>query len=81
MKIRVSPVTNTIYAGNTKKNKDGIETWTKKEDVTDEAIRAVFEWFVNNSKSDNDSIYQVSFKGYGTLEYNPKGKLGGSNNA
>lgn len=72
MRIGTSPVTNTIYAGNTKiSKKDGMELWTKKEDVTDDAIRAVFEWFVNNSKDDGNSIYQISYKGFGTLSYDP----------
>lgn len=75
MKIGVSPVTNTIYAGNTRVDKKGIELWTKKEDVTDDAIRAVFEWFRNNSKNENGKIYQISYKGFGTLSYNPNEEL------
>lgn len=71
MKIGVSPITNTIFAGNAKQNKNGFMEWTKKEDVTDEAIKAVFEWFMNNSKSAGGSVYQISFKGHGVLSYNP----------
>ena len=63
----------TIYAGSTRKDKNGMETWTKKTDVTDDAIKAVFEWFMKQSKKDNDSIYQISFVGNGTLTYDPKG--------
>ena len=40
----VNPITNTIYYGtqDTQRN-----IWTgKKEDVTDGAIGAVFEWFI-----------------------------------
>ena len=73
MKLGVSPITNTIYAGNTKTNKKGFEEWTKKEDVTDNAVKAVFEWFMNNSKDNGGNLYQVSIKGYGTLTYDPKG--------
>lgn len=40
----------TIYAGNVKKDSKGREYWTKKEDVTDDAIRSVFEWFIQQSK-------------------------------
>ena len=73
MKLGVSPLTNTIFAGNTKINKNGLEEWTKKEDVTDYAIKSVFEWFMNNSKCEGGSIYQISFKGFGTLTYDPNG--------
>lgn len=42
----VSPITNTIYYGTQNKEK---HMWTgKKEDVTDEAIAAVYEWFMGN---------------------------------
>lgn len=42
----VSPITNTIYYGTLNKEK---HMWTgKKEDVTDDAIAAVFEWFMGN---------------------------------
>ena len=42
----VSPLTNTIYYG-TQNQKT--HTWSgKKEDVTNEAIAAVFEWFIGN---------------------------------
>ena len=75
MKLGVSPITNTIFAGNTKINKKGFEEWTKKEDVTDYAIKAVFEWFINNSKDEGDKVYQISFKGFGTLTYDPNGKI------
>lgn len=52
MDIGVSPITNTIYAGKSKDCGNGIKAWIgKKEDVTDEAIKAVFEWFVSNHKA------------------------------
>ena len=42
----VSTITNTIYYGTQDKEK---YMWTgKKEDVTDEAIAAVYEWFMGN---------------------------------
>ena len=71
MKLGVSPITNTIFAGNTKINKKGFEEWVKKEDVTDNAVKAVFEWFMNNSNENDGKAYQVSIKGYGTLTYDP----------
>lgn len=53
----VSPITDTIYYGTVKDNK-----WVVKEDVTDMAIKAVFEWFTH--KLDNecpDGAYQIRF--------------------
>lgn len=42
----VSPITNTIYYGTQNPEK---QMWTgKKEDVTNGAIAAVFEWFIGN---------------------------------
>lgn len=42
----VSPVTGRIYYGNLR----GDEWIGGKEDVTETAVRAVFEWFVENLK-------------------------------
>ena len=48
----VSPLTNTIYYGTQNKEKN---MWTgKKEDVTDGAIRAVFEWFIGNMEGNEE---------------------------
>ncbi len=56
----VSPITNTIYYGTLKDTGKGFEMWTgKREIVTDEAIKAVFEWFMHNME-DNHS-YSISF--------------------
>ena len=41
MKIGCSPLSGTIFVGNTRIDKKGFETWTKKEDVTDDAVTAV----------------------------------------
>ena len=81
MKLGVSPITNTIYAGNTKINKKGFEEWTKKEDVTDNAVKAVFEWFMNNSNGNNGNPFVVSIKGHGTLTYDPNGVLESEDNS
>lgn len=42
----VSPITNTIYYGTVNPEKHMFTG--KKEDVTDRAIAAVFEWFMGN---------------------------------
>lgn len=54
----VYPLTNTIYYGTVNKEKHmftGI-----KEDVTDDAIKAVFEWFIGNMKGNDE--YMITFK-------------------
>ena len=55
----VSPVTNTIYYGQMNKEKN-IFTGDK-EDVTDDAIAAVFEWFVGNMEG-RKGEYRITYK-------------------
>lgn len=60
----VSPITDTIYYGNVKNG-----MWQgKKEDVTDEAIKAVFEWFMHkvDNLEDGKNCYEIRF---GDLPY------------
>lgn len=53
----VSPITNTIYFGTQNLEK---QMWTgKKEDVTNEAIAAVFEWFIGNM--DGHEEYSITY--------------------
>ena len=54
----VSPITNTIYYG----TQDPVKhMWTgKKEDVTDGAIGAVYEWFMGNMKDDMEE-YSITY--------------------
>ena len=54
----VSPVTDTIYHGTVKD-----DMWQgKKEDVTDIAIKAVFEWFMHQMEKEcPDGVYQIRF--------------------
>lgn len=50
----VSPITNTIYYGKINKEKS---MWVgNKEDVTDMAIAAVFEWFLNQMDGKEEFI-------------------------
>ena len=54
----VSPITNTIYYGTQDPVK---QMWTgKKEDVTDKAIAAVYEWFMGNMKDDMEE-YSITY--------------------
>lgn len=53
----VSPITNTIYHGtqDTEKN-----MWVgKKEDVTNEVIAVVFEWFIGNMEGKQE--YSITY--------------------
>ena len=57
----VSPITNTIYYGTQNKEK---KIFTgKKEDVTNEAIGAVFEWFMGNM--DGNEEYSITYPSTG----------------
>ena len=57
----VSPITNTIYYGT--QNKEKRMFTGKKEDVTDEAIGAVFEWFIGNM--DGNEEYSITYPSTG----------------
>jgi hypothetical protein len=53
----VSPITNTIYYGNVNEEKG---LWVgEKKDVTDMAIGAVFEWFLN--QMDGKEEFGISY--------------------
>ena len=53
-KMGVSPITNTIYYGNVNEEKG---LWVgEKKDVTDTAIAAVFEWFLNQMDGKEEFI-------------------------
>lgn len=54
----VSPITNTIYYGTQDTDK---HMWIgQKTDVTDDCIRAVFEWFMGNMEDKEE--YSITFK-------------------
>lgn len=63
MKISVSPLTGTIYAGRTRKPKNGPEVWTTKEDVTDQVLRAAFNWLKLNCIEGGTGLYKVEYEG------------------
>jgi len=53
----VSPIKNTIYYG--KQNTEKHIFVGNKTDVTDEAIAAVYEWFMGNMKGNEE--YSITF--------------------
>ena len=64
-KLLTSPLTNKIYLTNAKQDKSNPDLFIgvgEKQDFTDEAIKAVFQWFVNNFE-DNAEAFEITFKG------------------
>lgn len=64
-KLLVSEITKTIYLANAKPIKNLpklFETVGEKQDFTDEAIRAVFEWFmINFQENEPNEAFEVKF--------------------
>ena len=64
-KLLVSDITKTIYLTNAKPIKDHpnlFEATGEKQDYTNEAIRAVFEWFMANFKENEpNEAFEVMF--------------------
>ena len=58
IKVGVSPITNSIYIGKTKKNGD-MELWTdKSEDRTEEIIKCVMVHMLKIYDKEGKSIYK-----------------------
>ena len=64
-RLMVSPLTGKIYLTSVKDMGNGNFLSTgKQEDYTDEAIRAVFEWFMHQIKNaENANGYTIRYKG------------------
>jgi len=66
--IHTSPINNAIYAGKTKPSKHGGLEWVgKKEDVTRDALRAVFEHMF--TRAEETGIFEITAPDYGTLRF------------
>jgi len=68
--LGVSPITGTIFAGRSKpmKHDPRLKVWQgDKHDITDEAIKAVFEHMMHHAKE--TGFYGIMFKGFGTMEF------------
>lgn len=65
-KLLVSDITKNIYLTNAKPLKGLPNMWEavgEKQDFTDEAIRAVFEWFMKNFQENEPSeAFEVKFR-------------------
>ncbi len=58
IKLGASPITNNIYIGKTKVDKDGLEIWTDRSgDMTQDVLKVVLDWFNDRYKyEDKDSV-------------------------
>lgn len=62
-KVLVSPITNTIYYGAVAESGNGTYVSIgKRENITDDCIGAVFQWFENNLKKDKAITYEISYE-------------------
>ncbi len=63
-KLVVSELTDNIYLCNTKPVKDNdkiVEVVGEKQDYTDEAIQAVYQWFLNHCRTEESGMYQIRY--------------------
>lgn len=63
-KLLVSDITDTIYLANAKPVKgsaDLFEVVGEKQDYTDEAIKAVYQWFLNKCQESETKFFQIRF--------------------
>lgn len=67
MKLGTSYLGNKIYAGSTRIDKNGMELWIKKEDITEQAIKAVFEHMYNKARENGYFHYYI--EGYGKMQF------------
>lgn len=49
-KLVVTPITNRICYDTVRETKNGLITIGEHNDITDECIKGVFQWFINNFK-------------------------------
>lgn len=67
MEMGTSYMSEKIYIGNTKTGKSRVKMWTKKTDVTDMAIKAVFEHMY--LKAEETGVYEISVAGLGKMAF------------
>jgi len=59
----ISPV-NKIFVGHVKNGR-----WEDRQEITDEAIRSVYEWFLNNAEKEKSGVYQIAYGDFGALTF------------
>jgi hypothetical protein len=68
MKVGLSLFKDIIYVGKTRILKNGDEVWSgMKYDLTDEILKAVFEYMYN--KAEETGYYKLSIKGFGSMTF------------
>lgn len=61
-RLVVSPITNTIYLTSVRETKSGLLVGTgEKQDYTNGAVGAVYEWFLNQAKASEDGVFRVRY--------------------
>ena len=61
-KVLNSALTNSIYYATVKELPNGNYVSTgNKEDITDDCIGAVFQWFVNEIKKDKAQTFEITY--------------------
>jgi hypothetical protein len=64
-RLMVSPLTGKIYLTSVKPLGNGLfQSTGQKQDYTDEAIKAVYEMFLQKSKESEDGLFQIKFGEY-----------------
>ena len=67
--LGVSPINGTIYAG--KLNKDKTMWVGEKQDVTEDAVRVVFEKMMQESQRKDGATIEYSYPSFGTMSFTP----------
>jgi hypothetical protein len=68
MHIGVSPLTNRIYVGKSKQLPSGIHQWIgERHDVTEAAIKAVFEHLYNETEETGHC--EIACGGFGVIHF------------
>lgn len=61
-KLVISPISNTIYWAEVKELGDGLAECTgEKRDVTMNALKVVYQWFLDKAHEEESGIYRIRF--------------------
>lgn len=61
-KLVISPITSTIYWAEVKLTKDGLcECMGEKRDVTMNALKVVYQWFLDKAREEGTGVYKIRF--------------------
>lgn len=61
-KLVISPISSTIYWAEVKETQDGIAECTgEKRDVTMNALKVVYQWFIDKARETETGVYRIRF--------------------